>query len=774
MVRRTTTRSKHSKQHQQQRNKLAHTEFTTKVILPRRRAVQGPITIITEKFVPLSKKALRKLALPKNDDALQDADFPNINFYNEELSEADDDDDPDVKPQEYMMYMNDQNERLRKTTYPVGTDVLHKIDKVDPSLVTSFRADALFKQLNNKTMCRCTKRGVRMIIDASSMDLESHGNQIETEGVQQAKARKKGIDPFRSSCPTSMVSRAIRKLGDPTVSHLFGTRNKNSYFREYRSTAGAFFVVKSNQLLRVIIDGRLANTHFKSAEGKFSLFTIETVRQVIDNLSVLPGSPKIDATWYALNFDLRHWFHQLPLPDRLRQFFGIEMTDRDNRDKEQKYFMHPRMVPMGFTLAPFIAQCCTYSMLLVEENGDNFTNSGLGAQADILRGTNMEDQGPPTWIPLKGGGGIFVLLDNILIVTHDKDVADFWFERFLRNCKTYHAVIKHEGDDNIKGEAQRELLKEQCYKTMTPDSPTTFNFYGVDWEHKRHRVPVKEEKDSPLPDFDQETQKFTSRKKLASVLGKLLWYRRIHRIKYHDKTIESEAITNLYSRYTPKDRVGWSEDFWITPRELKGLEEAWKKRMSLNYRAAIPLSQAAWNPDEIIWAASDAASNRHLAAGLTLTPGQKFDQSLLAAHTITRHYPSSYIIATGELFAINTTVEEILRRPSKTPPKLIVLATDSQNAKNWVEKGHAKNKDAMALLNQLDELLGECRLYLVYIPTDDNIADCPSRKDPFEKHRYSKTCELLKIATASAKGLWRIAGDRIGGVKTEQRRRQRE
>ena len=69
---------------------------------------------------------------------------------------------------------------------------------------------------------------------------------------------------------------------------------------------------------------------------------------------------------------------------------------------------------MGTVFAPF-AQCITWAILLASVRPGDTEGIGKGA------GVNWEglDQTlPPTWIPLRGGGGIFVNLDNVLVVSH--------------------------------------------------------------------------------------------------------------------------------------------------------------------------------------------------------------------------------------------------------------------------------------------------------------------------------------------------------------------
>ena len=67
-----------------------------------------------------------------------------------------------------------------------------------------------------------------------------------------------------------MVSAVTRKIAED--SKLFDLRTKDTG-RIHQSHAGAFFVMKTNNKLRVIVDGRVLNSFFNDSLAKFSLFT---------------------------------------------------------------------------------------------------------------------------------------------------------------------------------------------------------------------------------------------------------------------------------------------------------------------------------------------------------------------------------------------------------------------------------------------------------------------------------------------------------------------
>jgi hypothetical protein len=98
---------------------------------------------------------------------------------------------------------------------------------------------------------------------------------------------------------------------------------------------------------------------------------------------------------------------------------------------------------------------------------------------------------------------------------------------------------------------------------------------------------------------------------------------------------------------------------------------------------------------------------------------------------------------------------------------LFIIATDSMNAKSWVERQYAGNADANPLLQRLfEEVLGpETRLYLIYVPTGLNVADGPSRGEyALEEPRRKGTMEYLRSAEREAKGIWMLDGGQVGAL----------
>ncbi len=105
------------------------------------------------------------------------------------------------------------------------------------------------------------------------------------------------------------------------------------------------------------------------------------------------------------------------------------------------------------------------------------------------------------------------------------------------------------------------------------------------------------------------------------------------------------------------------------------------------------------------------------------------------------------------------------------PLSLIVLGTDNLNAKAWIERRYAHNDAANEILQQLVPALlqANCRLYLTYVPTAENVADEPSRGiDQLDPKRLEATFVRLYTAWLEAKETFARAGNFTGGQAKAQ------
>lgn len=510
--------------------------------------------------------------------------------------------------------------------------------------------------------------------------------------------------------------------------------------QEHRDRALAAGVSAEAMVLRLITDARGSNAWFKD-DTSFPMFTLDALLQTVSN--VMQAAKAKNAPWYALNFDLRHWFFQLPLPDTLKPLFTVRCNEN--------MWYYPRSVPMGWSLAPRIAQAVTWSLLLARH-----AKHGKAPAVDPAR-YNGADAEMPAWLPLqkKGQviGGIFVIMDNVFIVCTDADVTKLWLERLKNMGAAY--------DAQWKGEAPTEPEK------FTPDNTRTTTFLGIDFGYDSWRTTHH--------DHDIQPAARMVRRELVSCLGEVLWDLRVRAEPY------TAAFLHLYRVAYPDPDEGqdWDSTVDIGEPEYATLVAHVTTCRERRLRDALP----AWRMDDAknaqFWA-SDASQERIAAVplgdmkgGMMDRPGAWHEESV-----------AKYVhIAVAELAGIVLCVERGLEIDDST--RLFIVATDSTCAKGWVERGYSDRADAQELLDKLRGLLAGRRIMCPYVNTKKNIADVPTRLDEYGpvmhtdvdwshtkdvQTRHDATVEVIRDAYDQAP----LLGEMQGRVAIKFRRQRDE
>jgi hypothetical protein len=91
---------------------------------------------------------------------------------------------------------------------------------------------------------------------------------------------------------------------------------------------------------RIILDARVANAQLKN-KAKMEVFTLEALLQRVGNLM---QTEKKSSQVFAFQADLRHWFHQIPLPRRYRQYMRMDLGG-------ERCVHYARTWPMGFMMS---------------------------------------------------------------------------------------------------------------------------------------------------------------------------------------------------------------------------------------------------------------------------------------------------------------------------------------------------------------------------------------------------------------------------------------
>jgi hypothetical protein len=184
---------------------------------------------------------------------------------------------------------------------------------------------------------------------------------------------------------------------------------------------GIFLVPKKDDVWRLVFDARPANRLLKRLEG-FRLFGLKQLLGVMRSV-IRQGE------WWCRTFDFRHYFYQIPLPESLRTFFGVDVGNQG---------FVPQVLCMGFHSAPNVAQSLTWAAVLLHDLHD------ANDRPKYLK--EWPSKAMPEYLVLvdaKGRvcGAIFVLLDNVMVVANDKEVVKYWEERIIRNTKLLRIVV---------------------------------------------------------------------------------------------------------------------------------------------------------------------------------------------------------------------------------------------------------------------------------------------------------------------------------------------
>lgn len=516
---------------------------------------------------------------------------------------------------------------------------------------------------------------------------------------------------------------------------------------------------------RFITDCRVANSRLVNI-AKMELFTLETLMSRVA-MCLRRGAQ----TMFSASADLRHWFHQLPFPRQFRRYAGMSYRDKNGDFKT----VYPRMWPMGFAPAPGFAQAVTWSMLLhrlcykplpdkdasleqlqrVKEYNDKVREERL--KLDVDPDQDFEEY--LQWLPLKNGGAVFVLIDNIFVVSPSEAAATAWRSNIVSSTNRFHATLKQErhGEKEFDG-FQENILEDVEFVKITFNEPrdhTTetedknfIDFSGIRISGKGRKVARDVDAVAALENVDplnpQEIQKLQEDwtptfRDLASVLGQCLWVLRVQGVPM----IEMTQFVDIYGIAYPKEGKGekWDSKCHFSPTHLEHLKNlvGYYHRARKNVYVGFESPMKDIDPADMLLLATDAAGGDDKGLGFVYQPllGQaemkSMDRDQLPRHVFKE-------IVYGELQAVLEALKEIFlvdvedhkiryRVEGQRSPKIIFLAIDNIAAMHMLHRNYSKKGLAREILIDINKLLSHfrSRLILYYVKSELNPADAGSR-----------------------------------------------
>ena len=666
------------------------------------------------------------------------------------------------------------SDRPRPTVNASNADEL--LDKIPEGLVARVAVSSLVGVAPT-----CCRHGLEILLGTRSPP------RVAPE-IEQRNRQRRGVP--RDTIGGG-VAEAVRHLAGPKIL-LYEPCTQAC---KYTCSCGSFFVEKKagsdgTVKLRTILDARRANawmdnsTQLREVEFEgddadedaddttasatsdrakstgvdvdyyFPLISLEELYRLIASM---PGrSSKRSQQYYVINAGFRHYYHQLPLHDSLKPYFTMML---ENSSRSREWFV-PRALPMGWILAPYIAQCCTWAMLLGGHETLKRTTHGFASE-DVAALKTL-----PAWLPLECGGGIVVLMDNILVITPNISHARAWASR-MQGFACDPTTDGRGFNVLYKGDVRVQVIRKQAVdgsQTAGSGAASTgqpseaaehFEFLGVKRWYDGRQLAV--DTSEPWPKgLDEATCRWSgTHRELASVVGKLLWYHRVARHNMFATTMQ--GFKQLMSSVTPPNGK-WNSLARNLPRAcIEAMISGWRERrlqLPFHNEPVLELTER-----RFAFAAVDASGDAYGAV--------YWDTSLDSepSEWSSPQKPSFNYIALSELASIIIAVHELRARNPRA--NTLVIATDNQTAKTWIENRGAKSTLANRLLELLFiEVLGDnTDLRLTYVRSKANAADPASRRSTVfaddEKHRVTLTIELLR------------ARAQLAELVAEQGRRQR-
>lgn len=609
------------------------------------------------------------------------------------------------------------------------------LDPVPPEIIAAIKAKRLFDAAP-----RVFKDTLRLILDESMEgSIKRADVKMNTPDEEAKIIARKGLPNDTVHGPAAALLAHLTV--DPPVGKSLFVRDKSLVARMLDKKSqipvvysNCFVVDKSSineatnePFKRIIIDARGINAKLQNI-AIMILFALELlIERVAHAFSV-----STTATITCCSADLRHWFHQLPLPAQFRPFFALRLSHGHGKPD----IVFPRSWPMGSNNSCGIGQACTWSILLAdleqplapEEPQTRAMRLAARKTLDIAESQRWDEI--PSWLPLEHGGAVFVLIDNIFVISPRAEVAMAWRSRIVDSANRFNAKLKHivpkgEKDD---GYARQNTCQDVQVVTLRFGDPsTTIDFAGITFSGAGRRVAKPPTGPNPVTSGGLWRPTHTD---LASLMGQLLWCERVH----GTPMLELQEFIEIYQYATPPADSGWGRITQVPAPSQRALSELYDRRSGKNAEQYSPYPRVIEiNDADVYLGASDAEGGELKGVGfvykkLTHSQGEwtVVDRSQVESHGADR-------IAIGELQALLSLVETILAHDGReNAPKLIMVAVDNMSVIGMVRRAYSESPQARPWLKKLFELLKKnaSKLFVSYIASAKNPADAPSRGRP--------------------------------------------
>jgi len=494
---------------------------------------------------------------------------------------------------------------------------------------------------------------------------------------------------------------------------------------QIRAFAVFFTVPKSNGKLRTIMDCRDLNHRSKRPPP----VNLGGMGECLRRASDLGCTVHIQA-------DISHWFHHFGLPQGSQQYFGVKAF---SPDEERTDYFQCRTMPMGWSWAPFVAQCAALTAILSCNDSDT---DDLGVDYESLK----EMTSLPPFIELHKGtqtiGYIQVIYDNVGIFLKDNSYAQPWIKRLRAAERRFNIVWKEMYCLDARG-AFNILSKKPVFEDDGKTRKHTLTFLGVEmkvatedrvfsWRHD----PKKLEKWSSCFISDPSTPR-----QVAKIVGILVWDRIVALTTF--ATISSQIDALRIATKIVKTKADWDKP--LVHDQKIAIQNSLAKEKIEEFKAALRLNpwyhgKLRHRAKEVILLASDATETS--IAGVMLNEDGK-----VVSHCYKHGMPYSHIFV-KEVVSIYTTViwaQRVRTAMGRTGPSVFKIAVDSKAAAAATMRCYSSCSKINGLLLRLWNFLEQNDIVLecIDIHTKLNVADAPSRRMKITKALARATYDVL-------------------------------
>lgn len=534
---------------------------------------------------------------------------------------------------------------------------------------------------------------------------------------------------------------------------------------------------------RIIVDARMANSHLENP-AHMELFTLDALHRVVGQNFTSNHESFASDTIHVISADLRHHYHQIYCGMKYRKHYGINLGDG--------HVVFPKTWVMGSSPAAAVGQAVTWSLLLHNLENNHQQRKSLGIMGD----KPFKEYLP--WLPLEGGGGVFVLIDNIFIITRNQKYFENW-KRRLDKFYRFNATLKKTEDNKNYDE----------FVFDRNDENASFDFSGVRFSKRgsQSRDPIDEvefleKQNNKNHDTTDDTTSTSSWnitfRSLATIVGQALWVYRARNKMMFELTHFHSVCRKIY----PNKHQTWDDTTTIAGADLEQLLAMYNECRNSNtwspftqgrqcVNAAFVATDASYSVDKknsnqhaggIGWVfslpylespLSEPLTNNNVEPNVASPTPNNNDNNINNFWVRSAEAAPNSQIALEELRAVCLAIADITQFCSANnlpDPDAFLVAIDSMHAKGMITNGMAKTEQGRNLLSQLHKNLNGRRLYLRYIASDENPADAPSRPPaPFEPAKWHAVVETFSSIQISVLDSFLIKGKATIGEKIRTR-----